>query len=262
MKKYRIIAVVILVCGLAELALGVLSAVVEHQPVVSGLTRNGAVIAVATIAVAIYLWYLGRTHEQRLAQYAGARVERAAGGVESSASPRLGYADLLLAVARRLGSAGYGVAHDVTLPPGDVADLVASRMEFTLPGAPGVPVVQHLLMRHLAVAGAKDFDALFEAGYRYARSAYPGPPLRWKRFMHVIVPCIAVDQLTPELIGTASSRPPKRWMRFEFPVAYDLATGRTYYYDGKTPSLGGMLFPGAQELANLAFDISHPSLAS
>lgn len=262
MKKYRIIAVVILVCGLAELALGVLSVVIEDQPVVDGLTHDGAVIAVTTIAVAIYLWYLGRGHEQRLAQYAGSRVERAARGVESSASPRVGYADLLVAIARRLDSAGYDVAHDVTFSPGDVADLVASRVEFTLPGAPGVPVAQHLIVRHLAVAGRKDFDALFEAGYRHVRSARPGSPLRQKRSMHVMVPCIAVDRSTPELIAAASSRPPSRWMRFEFPVAYDLATGRTYYYDGKTPLLGAMLFPAARHLANLAFDTRHPSIAA
>lgn len=262
MKKLRIMSVVIFACAFAELALGVLSTLVNHRPVISGLTFSGAVMWVGTIAVATYVWFLGRGHEKRLAQHAGAKARRAAGGVESSAPSRLDYADLLVAMERRLDSAGYGVAHDVALSSGEVADLVASRIEFALPGVPNVPIVQHLFVQHLAVAGARDFDALFEAGYRYARSVYPGSLLRWKRFGHVILPCIAVDKPTPALIAVASTRPPRRWMRFEFPVAYDLSTGRAYCYDGKTPSLGAMLLAGAQELASLAFDIQRPAIAA
>lgn len=254
MKIFRILAVVIFVCALVGLGLQVIASVVYHQPVTVGLALD-----IGAIFIAGFWWFFGRGHEKRLKQYAEASARKATGGMEPSVAPR-DYAGLLAAMERRLDSAGYSVVRDVALPNDGTADLVASRVEFTLDI--NTPIVQHLFLRHLAVATTEDFDVLFEAGYRHAQAAYRGSLLRGKHFGHVVLPCIAIDTATPGIVAAASGRPPKRWMRFEFPVAYDLSTGRTYYYGAKTPALGSMLFPGARALANLAFDIGHPSAAS
>lgn len=258
MKKCRILAAALLAGALAVVALQVVQSVAYHRPVSTGFNLYVLVLLVSSFSLSSFV----QRREKRLREYAEASAWRIAHGVGSAGSSPREYPDLLVAMEVRLSLAGYTVTRGVRLPTGDIADLVASRVEFTIPGLINAPMFQHLFLRRVKTATLKDYDALFEAGYRYARDTHRSSVLRRKRFGHVVLPCLAVDSATPSLIAAASRRPPKRWLRFELPILYDLSAGRTYYYSGKTPALGSMLLPGARALANLAFGIEHPSVVA
>jgi hypothetical protein len=156
------------------------------------------------------------------------------------------YHDLLSTVERNLGLSRLRVSRDVLLPDGTAADLTASRTTFSWKGL--VILSQHLLLRHVATATASDFHALFDSGFRYAKSVNRVPLLRGLQFGYMIIPCIAVDSATPDLITFASSRPRKHWCIFEFPVLYDLSTGQTHYYHD-TAMWGAFFFSDMRSLA-------------
>ena len=156
------------------------------------------------------------------------------------------YHDLLSTVERNVSSSRFRVSRDVSLPDGATADLAASRTTFSWKGF--VIISQHLLLRHLPTATVADFHALFDSGFLYAKRVNRVPLLRGLQFGYMVVPCIAADSATPDLIAFASSRPRKHWCIFEFPVLYDLSTGQTHYFQ-KTAMWGAFFFSDMRSLA-------------
>ena len=153
--------------------------------------------------------------------------------------------ELLSTAERNLSSSHFRVSRDVSLPNSTTADLAASRTMFSWKGL--VIISQHLLLRHAPTATVADFQALFGEGFRYAKRVNRVPLLRGMQFGYMIVPCIAVDATTPDLIAFASSRPRKHWCIFEFPVLHDLSTGQTHYYH-ETAMWGAFFFSDARSL--------------
>lgn len=45
---------------------------------------------------------------------------------------------------------------------------------------------------------------------------------------------IIAEQVSPEAIAFAQTRPPKHYSAFEMPIVYDLSSGEVYYYRDKT----------------------------
>ena len=156
------------------------------------------------------------------------------------------YHDLLLTVERNLSSSHFRVSRGVSLADGAPADLAASRTTFSWKGL--VILSQHLLLRHVPTATVADFYALFDSGFIYAKRVNRVPLLRGLQFGYMVVPCIAVDSATPDLIAFASSRPRKHWCIFEFPVLHDLSTGQTHYFQ-ETAMWGAFFFSDMRSLA-------------
>lgn len=258
--KYRIFAIGIAVCVTLMMALQVVLHVSGEPGGTGGQTVETAIFFIGGLYVAYHSWCIGRDHELRLKQYAVMGARAASANADLTTPIPCSFDDLSAAVEQRLQRSGFTVTRDVALPNGDTVALAASRTEFSFPGVVSVPVVHHLFLWLPQIAAVADFDALFEGGFEYVRHTHRSSLLHRERVGHVILPCIVAHAASPELIAFASGRPPKRWMRFEFPVLYDLSTGRTFYYE-KTPRLGAMLFPGARALANLAFGINHSATA-
>lgn len=220
---HRAFAIVILVCSLALVGIDLSRA----------NTEQAAWNAVGVL-LALWIWFFDRGQRKRLKEYAQAAAERATrGAVGSAVVPRRhDFVELVARAERNLGSSGFDVSSNVALPNGDRASLVASRTEFSLPGVVDVSIIEHLFLQYRPSATTTDFDTLFEAGFQYAGGKPSRFPLWPPRSGHLVLPCLAVDAATPELIAFASGRPPKRWMRFEFPVLFDLSTGLTYCCTG------------------------------
>lgn len=153
--------------------------------------------------------------------------------------------NLISTAERNLSSSRFRVSRGVSLPNGTTADLAASRTTFSWKGL--VIISQHLLLRHAPTATVADFHALFDDGFLYAKRVNHVPLLRGMQFGYVIVPCIAVDAVTPDLIAFASRRPRKHWAIFEFPVLHDLSTGQTHYFH-ETAMWGAFFFSDLRSL--------------
>jgi hypothetical protein len=155
------------------------------------------------------------------------------------------YQDVVSIAARNLSSSGFHLEHGVTLQNGISTDLLASRTVFSWKGL--VFHSQHLFLCHSNQATISDFQSLFEEGFLYAKQANRFPLLRGMQFDYWIVPFIAVDRVTPDLIAYATSRPRKHWSLVEFPVLYDLSTGQAHSFQ-KTPLWGGWYFSDLRSL--------------
>ena len=153
--------------------------------------------------------------------------------------------DLLSTVQRNLDSSQFGVARDVALPNRTNVDLAASRTKFSWKGM--VILSQHLFLRHLPAASAADFRELFDGGFLHAKRLNRVPILRGMQFGYLIIPCIAVDAATPDLIDFALRCPRKHWALFEFPVLHDLSTSETYFFH-ETAMWGALFFADARAL--------------
>lgn len=135
---------------------------------------------------------------------------------------------LLSTADTRLSSAGFRVGRNVGLSDGSTADLGASRTTFSWKGL--VLMSQHVLLRRAPSCSVPELQAFFEAGFRYGKGANRVPLCRGLQFGYMIIPCVAVETATPELIAYASKSPRKRWALFEFPVVHDLSSGQTHFY--------------------------------
>ena len=155
------------------------------------------------------------------------------------------FPDLLSKAERNLSSSRFRVSRGISLPNGTTVDLAASRTTFSWKGL--VIISQHLLLRHAPTATVADFHALFEEGFLYGKRVNRVPLCRGLQFGYIVVPCIAVDAATPELIAFAWSRPRKHWCIFEFPVLHDLSTGQTHYYH-ETAMWGAFFFSDLRSL--------------
>jgi len=156
------------------------------------------------------------------------------------------YPDLVSLVEKNLGASGFRIARGVTLPGGTPVDLAASRTKFSWKGL--VILSQHLLLRHAPSATASDFQAFFDDGFLYAKRVNGVPLLRGMQFGYIIIPFIAVDTVTPEIITFATSLPRRHFSLFEFPFLYDLSTGQTYSYQ-KTAIWGAFYFSNMRAIA-------------
>src|SRR5262245_55324924 len=108
------------------------------------------------------------------------------------------YHDLLSTTERNLSSSRFRISRDVSLANGATCDLAASRTTFSWKGL--VILAQHLLLRHAPTATPADFYAFFDDGFRYAKRVNRLPLFRGLQFGYMIVPLIAVDRATPDLI--------------------------------------------------------------
>lgn len=255
--KRKIFAVCMFAAVVIVLGIRIYLYVTNGPNTPAGVLASSAVFCVFGSWFAYSEWKLAQRREQWLARHAEQNSRHARHRHKAGSSVSNTFEDLLVAVEQNLKAAGFDISRDVALPTGDVAALVASRTEFTFHNVVNVPIILHLFVQHPRIAAAGDFDTLFEGGFQHVRSLYPSSFWQRPQFGHVILPCIAVDAATRELIAFASRKPHQRWRRFEFPVLYDLLTGRVFYYE-KTPRLGAMFFPGARALANLAFDTARP----
>ena len=159
------------------------------------------------------------------------------------------YNDLLRTTERNLSASRFRISRDISLANGMTCDLAASRMSFSWKGL--VILSQHLLLRHAPTATPADFYAFFDDGFRYAKRANRLPLFRGLQFGYMVVPFIAVDAATPELITFVSSRPRRHWALFEFPVLHDLSTGRTHYFD-ETAVWGAAFFSEMRDMIHAA----------
>jgi hypothetical protein len=154
------------------------------------------------------------------------------------------YEDLRSKIVTSLSSR-FRVAQGVSLPSGVSCDLVASRTAFSWKGL--VINSQHILLRYIPTATQTDFNTLFDDGFVHGKRVNRVPLLRGLQFGYMVVPFIAVDSASPELIAFVSSRPRKHWCIFEFPVLHDLSTGKTHYFQD-TAMWGAVFFSDLRAL--------------
>ena len=136
------------------------------------------------------------------------------------------YHDLVNKVEWNVSSSGFRVSRDVLLADGRTADLVASRSMFSWKKLEMVS--QHIFLRHAPTASVADFRALADSGFLHATRDNHVTLVRGLLFSYLLIPCIAVDSGTPDLFRFVSNPPGNRWALVEYPVLYDLSTGRTH----------------------------------
>ena len=161
------------------------------------------------------------------------------------------YHDLVSKVERNVSSSGFRVSLDVTLPNNTTADVAASRTKFSWKGL--VVLSQHILLRHAPTPTVADFHTLFDNGFLYAKRVNRVPLLRGMQFGYMIIPCMAADSVTPDLIAYAISCPRKHWCIFEFPVLYDLSTGQTHFFRGLA-AWGAFFFSDMRSITESAIE--------
>ena len=159
------------------------------------------------------------------------------------------YPDLVSLVERNLAESRFSVSRNLSLPGGTPIELAASRTHFSWKGL--VILSQHILLRHLPNATNSDFQTLFDDGFLYAKRVNRIPLLRGIQFGYIVIPMIAVDSVTPEIIAFATSCPRKHWSLFEFPVLRDLSTDQTFCFQG-TPAWGAFFFSDMRSLVKTA----------
>jgi hypothetical protein len=167
------------------------------------------------------------------------------------------FPSLISSAEARLSSTGFRASRSVELPDGSTADLAASRTAFSWKGL--VVLSQHFLLRRAPTCTAADLQAFFETGFRYGQRINRVPLLRGMQFGYMVIPCVAVEAATPELIDYATSRPRKHWCLFEFPVVHDLSTGHTHFYR-ETAAWGAFYFSDVRSIVESAFAAKAPAV--
>lgn len=130
-------------------------------------------------------------------------------------------------------------------------------------------ISQHLFIRYMEKPEVQDMQTLFQSGFKYAKSINRVPLLRGMHFGYMIVHCIMTAQVEqdafdaiPEPIPPVSS-PPKSFetslLRYvtntpkshfsliEFPVLYDLSSGKAHYFQSNM-FWGAWIYPLAQNI--------------
>ena len=100
---------------------------------------------------------------------------------------------------------------------------------------------QHLFVRRADSASQADVEALFDAGFRYAKQVNRIPLLRGMQFGYTVIPCLVVNHADEGLRRYAETRPRKHFSLFEFPVIVDLGSGTTHFYR-QTAAWGAFFF--------------------
>jgi len=174
--------------------------------------------------------------------------------------------DVLSVVRARLEIAGFAVENDVALSDesGETVQLLASRRQF-LWKALGFISQTVVVLCASSVTPAEVLslcDATFKAAKKRNTLFLP----RGSGMGYFIVPCLIVEQVSPELIQFINSPPRKQLALFEFPIIFDLATGDSHYLNS-TPLWGSFFFSDLRALANVIFpgaraQLSGPPIAS
>ena len=167
------------------------------------------------------------------------------------------FQNLVSTAEERLSSTRFCVSRSVALPDGSTADLAASRTAFSWKCF--VVLSQHLLLRSLSTCSISELQTFFETGFRYGKHVNRVPLLRGLRFGYMIIPCVAVESATPELIAYATSCPRKHWSLFEFPVVHDLSSGQTYFYR-ETGAWGALFFSDMRSIVESSIATSQATL--
>lgn len=105
----------------------------------------------------------------------------------------------------------------------------------------------HVLWTHQEEPTPADLTDLFKAGLDYAYVQQP-PPVQ-ASLIYFIYPCLTVARMTPELAEYVRL-PPKHWLKFEFPVVFDMSTGDVRYQTEK-PFWGRLLWKKARVIADI-----------
>jgi len=168
-------------------------------------------------------------------------------------------ADIINAIARRLGEGGYKVSRDVSLPEGSVAKVAASRTYFSWKGL--VILSQHVVIRQLDNARTQDVQELFEAGFRFGKQANWVPLLRGMQFGYMVIPVIVGTDPDSALVQYVSASPRKHWSLFEYPVVVDSRNCRTFNFQG-TALWGAFFFSDMRQVVERYITSSLPSNTS
>jgi hypothetical protein len=168
-------------------------------------------------------------------------------------------ADIINAIARRLGEGGYKVSRDVSLPEGPVAKVAASRTYFSWKGL--VILSQHVVIRQLDNARTQDVQELFEAGFRFGKQANWVPLLRGMQFGYMVIPVIVGTDPDSALVQYVSASPRKHWSLFEYPVVVDSRNCRTFNFQG-TALWGAFFFSDMRQVVERYITSSLPSNTS
>jgi hypothetical protein len=138
---------------------------------------------------------------------------------------------ILTDIEQRLRAGPYRVVRDVALPGGMRAAVAASRTYFSWKGL--VILSQHILVAQIDNADSKSVEALFGAGFAYAKSVNRIPLPRGFQFGYIVLPVIITKTPNPELIRYVAKSPRKHWSLFELPIVVDADSGTASYFHGK-----------------------------
>lgn len=106
--------------------------------------------------------------------------------------------------------------------------LIGSRTYFSFKGL--VILSQHFFIKHQEKVTVTDLKDLFETGFKKAKKINRIPLLRGMQFGYMIIPVIVSKNIPQEVIDYVNSKPRTHFSLFEFPVVYDLATGKVHFY--------------------------------
>ncbi len=138
---------------------------------------------------------------------------------------------ILTDIEQRLRAGPYSVVRDVSLPGGMTAAIAASRTYFSWKGF--VIISQHVVVATIDNADSKSVEALFDAGFKYAKSVNKVPLPRGFQFGYMVIPVIVAKAPSPELIAYVTKSPRKHWSLFELPIVVNANSGAASYFRGK-----------------------------
>jgi len=164
----------------------------------------------------------------------------------------LASSDVLFAVRSRLEAAGFAVEADVVLgdKAGETVQLLASRRNLSW-RASGF-ILETVVVKCAGSVTPAEVLCLCDAAFKQAKKRNTLPLIRGWGIVYFIVPCLIVEQVSPELLRFVTSPPRKRVALFDFPLVFDLAKGDSYYLNS-TPFVGAGFFSNLRALANVMF---------
>jgi len=168
------------------------------------------------------------------------------------ASLMLASPDVLSVVRARLEIAGFAIEENVALngEAERTVQLLASRRKFLWKGM--VLLSQTVVVRHVHFIRPDEVHAMSDAAFLEAKKRNTLFLPRGFQFGYFVVPCLVVEQVSPELLQLVASQPRKQFALFEFPIVFDLATGNSHYFSA-TPLWGAFYFSDLRAIAETIF---------
>lgn len=157
------------------------------------------------------------------------------------------FSQFLDSVEQRMEGTKFKVSRDVALSDGSTVGLAARRNVFLWKGL--VVLSQHILVMHRTAPTVADFQSLFHSGFEHAKKVNRVPLLRGMQFGYMVIPCIAGASMDGGVVGHVTGQPDKHWSLYEFPVAVDLGSGKTHYFQGRSV-WGALFFSNLRTLAS------------
>lgn len=122
---------------------------------------------------------------------------------------------------------------------------IASRTYFSLKGL--VILSQHLFFQHKESVTINDFKELYSSGFKLAKKINKVPLPRGFQFGYMILPVIASENISNDVLDYVSETPAKHFSIFEFPVVFDLKNDRAIFYR-KTPTWGAFFYKDLRDV--------------